>query len=130
MPITVRGTGHDEAESRRLGPTGAGSVLLDIGGDRGALVVRTEAAVVGREVEIRRVGEPWAGRHVAVRRRVVAGATFAAALFGPLPGAPYQVRWRDRQSAPGPVVSVRPGSVSEVALASPADAGIGSGAGA
>ena len=100
-----------------MGPTGAGAVVLDIGGGRGALVVHADAGAVGSEVEIRRVGEPWAGRHVAVRQRVVAGATFAAALFGPLPEAPYEVRWRDRRTAQRAVAVVRSGAVSELALA-------------
>ena len=111
------GTGAPtRSEPHQTGPTGPGTVVLDIGGDRGALVVHCDPDAEGREVEIRRVGEPWAGRHVAVRRRVVAGATFAAAVFGPLPGAGYEVRWRDRADADGQVVAVRAGSVREVAL--------------
>ncbi|GAB3665390.1 hypothetical protein GCM10027596_31490 [Nocardioides korecus] len=37
---------------------GQGAVLLDIGGDVGALVVTTPATMVGVEVEIRPVGTP------------------------------------------------------------------------
>ncbi|MDE3087423.1 MAG: phospholipase [Acidobacteriota bacterium] len=103
-------------EPHPLGPTTSGSVLLDIGGADGALVVRTDDHTVGLEVEIRRQGEPWTGRHVAVREREVAGTTFAAALFGPLPEARYELRWRDRRPAEGTPVVVRAGSVGEVGL--------------
>jgi len=63
---------------------GEGPVLLDIGGDVGALVVRMPADTVGLEVEIRPVpvsgdhthehahDHPHAHRHVAVVARAVA----------------------------------------------------------
>jgi hypothetical protein len=97
-------------------PTSAGSVVLDIGGTTGALVVRAPTGSVGDELEIRQTGGPWRGDHVAVRRRIVADQVFAAALFGPLRAGTYQVRWRSRPPGSEPVVEIRPGTVTEVEI--------------
>jgi hypothetical protein len=54
---------------------GQGSVLLDIGGDVGALIVTMPASLLGEEVEVMAAHEP-AGHHrphVAVVDRPVAG---------------------------------------------------------
>lgn len=51
---------------------GQGMVLLDIGGDIGALVVTVPRSMVGVEVEIRPEGEGWDHHpHVAVVERPV-----------------------------------------------------------
>ena len=59
---------HREPE-RGLGPSGEGSVVLDIGGDRGAAIIFAPDRMAGEELEIRPVGQPWDGVHTAVRRR-------------------------------------------------------------
>jgi hypothetical protein len=72
---------------------------------------------LGAEVEIRRVGAPWRGNHVAVRERTVSAPSSAAALFGPLDCGPYELRWRGAPSGPLSLVDVRPGAVAETTLA-------------
>ena len=61
---------------------GQGSVLLDIGGDIGALVVTMPASRVGDEVEIAAVGGRETHRqHVAVVERPVFGDEVASLVF-------------------------------------------------
>jgi hypothetical protein len=82
---------------------GQGCVLLDIGGDIGALVVTAPAAMVGVEVEIAAEGTAFGhhhhhhgrGRHhahlahVAVVRRPVQGGEVPALVFGELTAGRY-----------------------------------------
>jgi hypothetical protein len=105
-------------QERPFEPSDPGTVVLDIGGSTGAAIVRAPATLTGSEVEIRREGEPWEGRHVAVRaRRLAQGGVIHAALFDRLPAGFHQVRVRDR-SCPGPAhtFDVRGGRVTEVEL--------------
>jgi hypothetical protein len=67
---------------------GQGSVLLDIGGDVGALVVVAPESMLGREVEIAPEGEAFDPTdrhchrpHVAVVRRPVAAGAVASLVF-------------------------------------------------
>jgi hypothetical protein len=90
------GHDHDHSHGGEGNPasSGAGSVLLDIGGSIGAAVVTTPADFEGREIEIRAAGEEWTGRHVGVMARHVEGGTIHAALFPALEAGRYQVRER------------------------------------
>jgi hypothetical protein len=83
------------------GPSRTGSVVLDIGGDIGAAVVRAPVSLAGAEIEIRRVGEPWEGRHVSVRARHVPTGVVHAAVFEALERGDYEVRVRG-EAAPEP----------------------------
>ena len=56
-------TGHPETGHPENPYAGQGPVLLDIGGDVGALVVAMPAALVGQEVEIWPAGQVRAHRH-------------------------------------------------------------------
>jgi hypothetical protein len=76
------------------GPSRSGSVVLDIGGDIGAAVVRAPASLAGVEIEIRRMEDPWEGRHVSVRARHVAPGVVHAAVFEALERGSYEVRVR------------------------------------
>ncbi len=69
-------------------------MVLDIGAGAGAVVVRTDADMCGLELEIRRAGEDWDGRHMAVRRRDGAGTAQFAAVFGGLAAGRYELRVR------------------------------------
>ncbi len=65
---------------------GQGAVLLDIGGEVGALVVTMPAALSGTEVELRPDGHRPGGAHVhhphvAVVDRPVAGGTVPSLVF-------------------------------------------------
>ena len=89
------------------GPSEAGSVVLDIGTGAGAAVVRTDADMCGLELEIRRAGEDWDGRHMAVRRRDGAGMAQFAAVFGGLAAGRYELRVRgNERGGPALVVEV------------------------
>ena len=83
---------------------GQGSVLLDIGGDVGALVVTMPAEMVEVEVEIRPVGHdtahPGDGQHgaghhhhphVAVVERPVRGAVVPSLVYGELVEGRYEL---------------------------------------
>jgi hypothetical protein len=72
------------AETAQLGPSYDGTVMLDIGGDIGALVINTGAELHLAEIEVSPAGETHAHRtHVAVReRRGPSGVRFAAIYPG------------------------------------------------
>ena len=100
-----------------MGASEVGGVILDIGGDVGAAIVRTPAALLGSEIEIRRRGDPWEGKHTAVRARLLADGPLYAALFEGLSCGTYDLRVRHACSA-DPVASlvVEGGKVSESVL--------------
>jgi hypothetical protein len=102
-----------------VGPSEKGSVVVDIGGDVGAAIVSTPASLAGSEIEIRRSGAPWDGRHVAVRARHVSGGVLHAALFSGLSEGRYEVRVRDDADSPMSDFTVVGGHVSEICLSWP-----------
>jgi hypothetical protein len=96
---------------------GQGSVLLDIGGDIGALVVMMPAVLEGCEVEVRPLGSDATDEpqlvHVGVVGRPVGSRMYYSAVFGQLDEGGYEVYVRPD----GPVrlkVSIAGGQVSEV----------------
>jgi len=94
------------------GPSGPGSVVLDLGNDVGALVLETPAALLGREIEISPVGGvKAAGRtHSLVReRRTAAGSSYAAVYPGLVAGR-YLI-WRHTDT-PVAEVSIDGGRVT------------------
>jgi len=81
------------------GPSGHGTVVMELGGDIGALVLYTPAGLDGREIEISRDDDPGARRtHSQVRRRHLAGATTYAAVYPGLRAGTYTI-WADQQNA-------------------------------
>ena len=102
-----------------LGPSEEGSVVLDIGGDVGAAIVRAPAALVGCEIEIRRDGAPWDGTHVAVRARHITDGEMHAALFPALGRGRYEIRLRGDAEGPVASLEVEGGRVAEARLAWP-----------
>jgi hypothetical protein len=102
---------------------GQGPVMLDIGGDIGALVLRMPAELAGSEVEARPVaagpathpngGHGWSHLpHVGVLARSAGERTSHSAVFGELPEGQYELYVRPD----GPValtVRVRGGEVTE-----------------
>lgn len=115
------GRSHD---ARVAGDVGGGSreavgarrpsfaVVVDIGGDRGALVVRAGSDDDGTEVEIHPVADPAARQHVWVLPRRVASGVVSAAIFPSLRAGEWVVLGRDGERCR--TVLVRPGAVSEV----------------
>jgi hypothetical protein len=93
---------------------GQGSVLLDIGGDVGALVVLVPDAMLGREVEIAPAGESFRAvhrPHVAAVRRPVAGGSVPSLVFPELAAGRYALAEKGTADA-RLVVDVRGGEVT------------------
>jgi len=101
------------------GPSGEASVILDIGGDRGAVVIFAPEVLEGSEIEIRPSGQPWDGTHTAVRRRHVRSDTRFAGVFGSLPRGRYDARVRDDDAGPVVAIAVTGGSVTQVTWPGP-----------
>jgi hypothetical protein len=85
---------HTHAVETLPAPSQPGSVLVDIGGDVGAAAVYVSASLDGEEIEIRAVGDEWAGVHVAVRERLLPDGSVWAALFPALTEGDYEIRVR------------------------------------
>jgi hypothetical protein len=96
-----------------LGPSGVGSVVLDIGGNTGALVIVTGPEWHGREIEISPKDQVAQTRtHVAVRARHVSSGVRYSAVFPALPAGPYII-WRTPTEPAGTVV-VAGATVTEI----------------
>jgi hypothetical protein len=86
------------------GPSGPGTVVLELGAGVGALVLYTPAELDGREIEISPEEAVTARRtHSMVRPRHMPAGTRYAAVYPDLPAGPYTV-WADEQNAAGRVV--------------------------
>jgi len=95
--------------SHAHGPTGPGSVILELGGHIGALVLETPPGLAGHEIEI----SPSAGgprTHSLVRERVTAGGVSHAAVYPAVPAGEYTV-WREDGIRAGQV-AIHGGQVS------------------
>jgi hypothetical protein len=85
------------------GPTQPGTVLLDLGGNVGALVLSVPAALAGAEIEISRADRADGPRtHAQVRERPAGGQAGYAAVYPGLTSGTYTI-WRDRQTPLGTV---------------------------
>ena len=87
-----------------LGPSGPGTVVLELGTGVGALVLHTPAELDGREIEIS-PEEAVASRrtHSMVRPRHMTTETRYAAVYPDLAAGPYTI-WADEQRPAGRVV--------------------------
>jgi hypothetical protein len=87
------------------GPTGVGSVVLDVGDSVGALVLDTPAGLHGQEIEISPAdGDAGARRtHALVRRRDTGTGSSYAAVYPGLAAGDYTV-WREDDTPAGTVV--------------------------
>jgi hypothetical protein len=93
------------------GPSGPGTVVMDLGAGIGALVLYTPAELDGAEIEISREDAPGAARtHSRVRPRHLPAGTRHAAVYPGLPAGRYTI-WRDRQH-PAATVTVAGGQVT------------------
>jgi hypothetical protein len=89
---------------RAAGPTGPGTVVLDLGADVGALILYTPAELDSAEIEISRDDEPGAHRtHSEVRQRPMTNATVYAAVYPSLTAGRYTI-WRDEHHAVATVI--------------------------
>jgi hypothetical protein len=88
------------------GPSGPGTVVLELGADVGALVLFTPAEMDGREIEISRdrdTAPPARRTHSQVRPRHMVSATRYAAVYPELAAGTYTI-WADAQRPAGRVV--------------------------
>ena len=97
------------------GPTGPGSVVMELGADIGALVLYAPPGLDGEEIEISRdePGAPPFGAertHSMVRPRPLPGETRYAAVYPGLRAGRYTI-WRDERT-PAATVTVTGGQVS------------------
>ena len=90
------------------GPSGPGTVVLELGPGIGALILYTPADLDGEEIEISRDGEPRT--HSRVRPRHMPGETRYAAVYPSLPTGRYTI-WRD-EHRPAVTVTVAGGQAS------------------
>lgn len=82
------------------GPSGPGSVVLELGPGIGALVLHTPPEMNGREIEISSHGSHLARRiHSLVRPRATSGQTRYAAVYPQLPAGDYTIWKNDRTQA-------------------------------
>ena len=86
---------HTHAEPV-AGPSGSGTVVLELGPGAGTLVLHTPAEMNGAEIEISEAGgagQPGHRTHSMVRPRHVASGTRYAAVYPALPPGQYTI-WR------------------------------------
>lgn len=93
---------HPHHHEAAPGPSGPGTVVLNIGGGTGALVLNVPPELDGREIEISREGA--ARTHSQVRERRMGSRVRYAAVYPDLPAGVYTL-WRD-PSTPAAVVTV------------------------
>ncbi len=82
---------HQHAEPV-AGPSGSGTVVLELGPGVGALILNTPPELNGAEIEISLSGSDGRRTHSMVRPRHVAGGTRYAAVYPGLPAGEYTVR--------------------------------------
>jgi hypothetical protein len=96
------------------GPSGPGTVVMELGAGIGALILYTPAEMDGEEIEISRDDGPGTAgsrrTHSRVRPRHTPGQTRYAAVYPGLPAGRYTV-WRDEYS-PAAAVTITGGQVS------------------
>jgi hypothetical protein len=78
-------------ETQHHGPSHTGSVVLDVGGDIGALVLHTSPELLGQEIDIVGLGPGTVSTHALVRPRVLPAGVLHAAVYPDLPQGRYRV---------------------------------------
>jgi hypothetical protein len=92
-------------------PSGQGTVVLDIGGDIGALVIYTPASCNGDEYDVSPVGDPQRRTHAEVRARYTGAGVVWSEVVSGLRAGRYTV-WRDAVTPVGEV-DITGGAVAE-----------------
>jgi hypothetical protein len=93
-----------------VGPSGSGTVVLELGPGAGALILHTPAELNGAEIDISRTGGRGHRTHSMVRPRHVAGGTQYAAVYPGLAPGTYAI-WR-ADGTPAVTVTVSGGSAT------------------
>ena len=109
---------HEHGHTHHLyGPSSTASVVLDIGGSIGALILNADAARLGEEIEISRVtpeGEPPAPRtHSMVRERRTDPPSYDA-VYPDLHAGDYTI-WAD-PTTPAGGITITGGQISRFTL--------------
>jgi hypothetical protein len=109
-------TGHTAGgESGAIAPAAsAGSLALDIGPGKGALVIYPGERFRGREIEISRHGANGHRVHTGVHERRSGAGALLTAVFGSLPAGAYTV-WED-DDTPAGTTHVAEAAVAEFRL--------------
>lgn len=102
---------HTHEHAPLPAPSREGSVVLEIGGDQGAVIIHTGPAQDGLEIEVSPVDRTAHRTHAAVRPRHLGERTVYCAVISPLPAGEYTV-WRDPLTEAGRLTVVG-GGVSE-----------------
>jgi len=107
---------HDEPApvDAVAGQASSASVMLDIGGGRGALVIYPEERYRHQEIEISRTDGSSRRVHTGVHDRATTAGMVLTAVFGSLAEGKYVV-WVD-DTTQGPTIAVSDGSVTELRL--------------
>jgi hypothetical protein len=104
--------GAEHEHHHTLDPSGDGTVVLDIGGDIGALVLHTPHELAGMEIDIFRLGDDTPAMHTAVRERHLPGGHVHAAVYPTVPEGDYEIRAVG--ALPSLPVTIRGGFVTEI----------------
>ena len=94
----------------QLPPSWDGSVVLDIGGSIGALVLRVSADLVGKEIDLYPEDPTGPHTHSAVRERRLAIGSSYAAVYPALVAGFYRIEGTNQR------VEIEGGRVTEVTL--------------
>ncbi len=103
---------HETSEENHAARRHPEQVVLDIGGDIGALILHTRADMLGLEVEISATGEDHRRSHKDVLEREINGCPAYTAVFDNIREGTYTL-WVDDVAREREVV-VSGGSVSEL----------------
>jgi hypothetical protein len=101
-----------DPELAQLGPSERGSIILDIGADKGSLMIMAPETLAGAEIEISPVGADHARTHIAIRERRAPSGIRWAGIFPPLLEGDYTV-W-DLDGTAREVVTVVGGEVAQI----------------
>jgi hypothetical protein len=104
---TFKNNDREEAETmaeQHIDRVHPEKIVLDIGQDVGALIIYTEAASRGREIEVSPRGSA-ARVHVEVLERSINGRPVFAAVFPGLRAGDYDI-WENTPNPSGPVTVV------------------------
>ena len=93
----------------RLAPSTVGSVILDVGGDIGAVIVSAVEEQCGLEIELVAPAAGVALTHTEVRERRLHEGSVYAAVFPGVPSGAYHLRDPDGRLSP---VLVRGGEIT------------------
>lgn len=111
--------GHDHAPERYADRAHPEYVVLEIGGDFGALIIHADSDLHGVEVEISPDGNDAARSHKEVLERRIAGRPAYTAVFDRLAEGRYTLWMHGKATARG--VEIAGGSVAELQLDAPSN---------